>query len=88
MRALKTSVLLCCLTISGGLQETLIAESLLIGPGDQLHIQVFETPELEQTPHGVTDAGELPLMLVGNVRVAGPYASGGCRQDPAKPHYR
>lgn len=46
------------------------AESLLIGPGDQLHIQVFETPDLEQHPR-VTDAGEVPLMLIGNVRVVG-----------------
>ena len=37
--------------------------------GDQLHMQVFETPELEQHPR-VTDARG-SLMLVGNVRVAG-----------------
>jgi polysaccharide biosynthesis/export protein len=45
-------------------------ESLLIGPGDQLHIQVFDTPEMEQTPR-VTDAGMVPLLLVGDVKVAG-----------------
>jgi protein involved in polysaccharide export with SLBB domain len=33
-------------------------ETLLIGPGDQLHIQVVDTPELEQHPR-VTDAGEI-----------------------------
>lgn len=70
MRALKTSVLLCCLAIVGGAQKHSQAESLLIGPGDQLHVQLFETPELEQHPR-VTDAGDLPLMLVGNVHVAG-----------------
>jgi polysaccharide export outer membrane protein len=31
-------------------------ESLLIGPGDQLHVQVFDTPEMDQHPR-VTDAG-------------------------------
>jgi polysaccharide export outer membrane protein len=45
-------------------------ESLLIGPGDLLHIQVFDTPELEEHAR-VTDAGELPLVLGGSVKVAG-----------------
>jgi polysaccharide export outer membrane protein len=49
----------------------------LIGPGDQLHIQVFDTPEMEQHPR-VTDAGEIPLLFVGNAKVAGltPAAAG------------
>jgi polysaccharide export outer membrane protein len=34
-----------------------------------LHVQVFDTPELDQ--HGrVTDAGNLPLLLGGNVKIA------------------
>ena len=45
-------------------------ESLLIGPGDQIHIQVFDTPEMEQTPR-VTDAGTVPLLFVGEVKLAG-----------------
>jgi polysaccharide export outer membrane protein len=45
-------------------------ETLLIGPGDTLHIQVLDTPELEQHPR-VTDAGEIPLVGVGNLKVAG-----------------
>jgi polysaccharide export outer membrane protein len=45
-------------------------ESLLIGPGDLLHVQVFDTPELEQKDVRVTDVGELPLILGGNVKVA------------------
>jgi polysaccharide biosynthesis/export protein len=45
------------------------SESLLIGPGDLLHVQVFDTPELEQHAR-VTDAGELPLLMGGNVKVA------------------
>jgi polysaccharide export outer membrane protein len=46
------------------------SESLLIGPGDQLHIQVADTPEMDQHPR-VTDAGEVPIEAVGNVQVAG-----------------
>jgi polysaccharide export outer membrane protein len=43
-------------------------ESLLIGPGDLVHVQVFDTPELDQHAR-VTDAGELPLLMGGNVKV-------------------
>jgi polysaccharide biosynthesis/export protein len=45
------------------------AESLLIGPGDQLHVQVFDTPQLEQVAR-VTDKGELQLVFGGSVKVA------------------
>jgi polysaccharide biosynthesis/export protein len=45
-------------------------ETLLIGPGDTLHVQVLNTPEMEQHPR-VTDAGEIPLVGVGNLSVAG-----------------
>jgi polysaccharide export outer membrane protein len=46
------------------------SESLLIGPGDKLHVVVFNTPDLEQRAR-VSDSGDVPLMLVGNVHVAG-----------------
>lgn len=46
------------------------SESLLIGPGDQLHVQVADTPEMDQHPR-VTDSGEVPIEAVGNVKVAG-----------------
>ncbi|MGD0940008.1 MAG: polysaccharide biosynthesis/export family protein [Terracidiphilus sp.] len=46
------------------------SESLRIGPGDLVHIIVFDTPELEQHLR-VTDAGELPLLVGGSVKVAG-----------------
>ena len=45
-------------------------ESLLIGHGDVLHIQVYDTPEMEQRAR-VTDSGDVPLSFVGNVKVAG-----------------
>ena len=46
------------------------AESLRIGPGDQVHITVADSPELDQHPR-VTDAGEVPLVGVGEVKIAG-----------------
>jgi polysaccharide biosynthesis/export protein len=45
-------------------------ETLLIGPGDMLHVQVLDTPELEQHAR-VTDAGAIPLIGVGELSVAG-----------------
>jgi polysaccharide export outer membrane protein len=45
-------------------------ESLLIGPGDKLNIDVFDTPELAQQVR-VTDAGMIPLLFIGDVKVAG-----------------
>ena len=42
--------------------------SLLIDPGDNLHITVLDMPEMEQYAR-VTDAGEVPVQGVGNVRV-------------------
>ncbi len=51
-------------------QGTKPTESLLIGPGDLLNIQVFDTPELNQSPR-VTDSGAVPILLLGNLHVAG-----------------
>ena len=45
-------------------------ESILIGPGDRLFIHVTDSPEVDQHPT-VTDAGEIPLIGVGNVKVSG-----------------
>jgi polysaccharide export outer membrane protein len=45
-------------------------ESLLIGPGDLLHLQVYDTPEMEQRAR-VTDAGNIPFSFLGTVKVSG-----------------
>lgn len=45
-------------------------ESILIGAGDMLHVQVFDTPEMDQHAR-VTDDGNVPLIFLGNVHVAG-----------------
>jgi polysaccharide export outer membrane protein len=44
-------------------------ESLLIGPGDLLHVSVFDNPELEQHVR-VTDAGDITLLMGGTVSVS------------------
>jgi polysaccharide export outer membrane protein len=44
-------------------------ESLLIGPGDEVEVEVFDTPDLDQSSR-VTDGGEFSLMLGGKVRLA------------------
>jgi polysaccharide export outer membrane protein len=45
-------------------------ESLLIGPGDLLHVTVFRENDLDQKVR-VKDSGEVGLQLVGNVMVKG-----------------
>jgi polysaccharide export outer membrane protein len=64
---MRKFLLLCLFTAAwaAGAQQS---ESLLIGPGDLLHVQVFDTPELGQDAR-VTDAGVLPLLLGGDVKV-------------------
>ena len=64
-RLFKTALLLSGLSLLSPAQE-----SLLIGSGDQIHIQVFDTPEMEQHPR-VTDAGTVPLLFGGEVKLAG-----------------
>ncbi|HEY1805305.1 MAG TPA: polysaccharide biosynthesis/export family protein [Terracidiphilus sp.] len=45
-------------------------ESLPIGPGDEVHIRVLESPDLEQRAR-ITDAGEFPLNIGVEVPMAG-----------------
>ena len=45
-------------------------ESLLIGSGDLIQVDVMETPEMEQQVR-VTDDGTVPLAYVGSLHVAG-----------------
>lgn len=45
-------------------------ESLLIGPGDLLHVTVLREPELAEQVR-VRDSGDVNLPLIGNVHVAG-----------------
>jgi polysaccharide export outer membrane protein len=45
-------------------------ESLLIGPGDLIQVNVMDTPEMEQQVR-VTDDGNVPLAYIGSIHVAG-----------------
>ena len=47
-------------------------ESLLIGPGDLLHLMVYDTPEMEQRAR-VTDAGSIPFSFIGSVICRRPH---------------
>src|SRR5258707_5158566 len=57
-------LLLCVLPLAAQ------TESLLIGPGDMLHVQFYDTPELDQHVR-VDDAGNTPLLFLGHVALVG-----------------
>jgi polysaccharide export outer membrane protein len=61
-------LLLVPFTLVSGLAAQ--TETLLIGPGDLLHLLVYDTPEMEQKAR-VTDAGKIPFNFLGSVAVAG-----------------
>lgn len=61
---------LACAVLFGLQRAWCQDESLKIGPADTVHVKVLEAPELEQVAK-VTDAGEIPLVLGGNVKIAG-----------------
>jgi polysaccharide biosynthesis/export protein len=66
---MKKVIFVCLMSLSlAALAQS--GESLRIGPGDQIHVTVVDSPELDQHPR-VTDAGEVPLIGVGAVRIAG-----------------
>ncbi|MFT4111481.1 polysaccharide biosynthesis/export family protein [Silvibacterium sp.] len=75
MKSLKNFVWLMVVLAGGALSlHAQVAQqpqdSLLIAPGDLVHISILDAPELEQHAR-VTDNGNLPLMVGGNVKVAG-----------------
>lgn len=45
-------------------------ESLLIGPGDLIYVDVFDTPELTQEVR-VTDSGTVRLSFIGEIKLSG-----------------
>jgi polysaccharide biosynthesis/export protein len=58
---------LCTLPLAA---QTTTPESLVIGPGDLLHVQFYDTPELDQHPR-VDDAGAAPLLFLGPIALTG-----------------
>jgi polysaccharide biosynthesis/export protein len=70
---MKNRTLLCTLLLLlSAMQNRSLGqkETLLIGSGDLLHLQVYDTPEMEQRAR-VTDAGNIPFNFLGNVHVSG-----------------
>jgi polysaccharide export outer membrane protein len=65
--SIQAAALFVALAYTAAAQSPTV-NSLLISPGDELHISVLDMPELEQTPR-VTDAGDVPVQGIGNVRV-------------------
>ena len=61
-------IALFAVMIGTALAQSPSKNSLLISPGDNLHITVLDMPEMEQYAR-VTDAGEVPVQGVGNVQV-------------------
>lgn len=76
IKALRKPLILAVLAAGCLAQQQ--KESLLIGPGDLLRIQVFDTPEMDQRPR-VTDGGSVPVLFVGEVHVAGATPSAAAR---------
>ena len=66
----KTAVFMAAILCFGAHAGFSQDESLRIGPGDQIGIQVLEAQELTQHPR-VTDNGTVPLIVGGDVKVAG-----------------
>jgi polysaccharide biosynthesis/export protein len=58
------------LTLVGTSAAAQTKESLQIGPGDLLHVQVYENPDLEEHAR-VSDSGDIPIILGDNVKVNG-----------------
>jgi polysaccharide biosynthesis/export protein len=73
VRVHKTILVAIALLLgTAGMLQTCPAqtESLLIGPGDLVQLDVIDTPELEQQVR-VSDAGTVTLAFLGEVKVAG-----------------
>jgi polysaccharide export outer membrane protein len=66
------AVTILSLLIAAGVFSPLAGgqETLLIAHGDLLHIQVADTPEMDQDAR-VTDQGMVPIIGIGDVKVAG-----------------
>jgi polysaccharide biosynthesis/export protein len=70
MKKLQWYCLLLILLSSATIHLLAQNESLLIGRGDLLHLQVYDTPEMEQHAR-VTDSGSIPFSFLGTVSVSG-----------------
>jgi polysaccharide biosynthesis/export protein len=76
---------LCLLVTTTSFAQT--EETLLIGPGDLVSINVFDTPEMTQEVR-VSDAGTVRLQLIGDIKIGGqtPAAAGKTIEDALISH--
>jgi len=65
--SIHATALLLAMSWTGAAQSP-TGNSLLISPGDELHISILDMPDMDQTPR-VTDAGDVPVQGIGSVRV-------------------
>lgn len=71
MYKLRIVALIALLPVPGAFSTTAAGQdTLLIAPGDLLHIQVADTPEMDEDAR-VTDQGMVPIVGIGDVKVAG-----------------
>jgi polysaccharide export outer membrane protein len=70
MKKLQCYLLLLLLLSSATFRLRAQNETLLIERGDLLHLQVYDTPEMEQHAR-VTDSGTIPFSFLGTVSVSG-----------------
>lgn len=66
---LKRFVAFFAVLTGTSLAQSPSTNSLLIHPGDNLHVSVLDMPEMDQYAR-VTDAGGVPIQGIGSVRVA------------------
>jgi polysaccharide biosynthesis/export protein len=64
MRSISLLLIVLVASMAFGQQE-----SIRIGPGDEIHINVFDTPELSQDVR-VNDRGDITLLMGGEVKLA------------------
>ena len=71
MHRRRVSAILSLLVVAGAFSPVAGGQdTLLIAPGDLLHIQVADTPEMDEDAR-VTDQGLVPVVGIGDVKVAG-----------------
>jgi polysaccharide export outer membrane protein len=71
-RHMRKYILIAASVVFGALTASCVAqnESLLIGPGDLIQVDVMDTPEMQQQVR-VTDDGTVPLAYIGSIHLAG-----------------
>jgi polysaccharide export outer membrane protein len=81
VRVLKLS--LTFVLVAGSLAAAAQQDKLQIGPGDLVHVVVFDTPELEQHPR-ISESGDAHLEFLGEIHLGGMTPSEAAREIEQK----